>query len=132
MPTASLDETFIIAENDSMMRGALRTMLAQPRRTLLLCADGMEAVEFARQVRVTIVLLDLRMPRMGGIEACLRIRELTDYASVPVVIMTVFDGDTLKQRAFKAGATSFLAKPFSRKQLLEVINPLIERHKIHA
>ena len=129
MPIDFSDETLIVADNDSMMRGLLRTVLEQPRRTLLLCADGLEAVELAAQLLATAVLLDLRMPRMGGIDACLRIRELPRYATVPIVILTVFDGDALRQQATRAGATAFLSKPFSRGDLLGVINPLIEAQK---
>jgi CheY-like chemotaxis protein len=129
VPIERLDETIIIADNDSMMRGLLRTVLQQDGRTLLLCADGSEAVELASQTLATLVLLDLRMPRMGGIEACLQIRELPRYATVPIVILTVFDGDALKRRALRAGASQFLAKPFSRTGLLQVVNPLIEREK---
>jgi CheY-like chemotaxis protein len=129
LPIENLDETVIIADNDSMMRGLLRTALEQPGRTLLLCADGAEAVQLASQTLATLVLLDLRMPRMGGIEACMQIRGLPRYATVPIVILTVFDGDTLKRRALTAGATSFLGKPFSRLQLLQVVNPLIEAQK---
>jgi two-component system chemotaxis response regulator CheY len=124
-----LDETVIIADNDAMMRGLLRTALEQPRRTLLLCADGFEAVELANQTLATLVLLDLRMPRVDGIEACLRIRQLPRYASVPIVILTVFDGDVLRRRALRAGATAFVGKPFSRGALLQVVSPLIEAHK---
>jgi CheY-like chemotaxis protein len=123
------DETLIVADNDSMMRGLLRTALAQPRRTLLLAADGLEAVELAHQTLATLVLLDLRMPRIDGIEACLRIRQLPRYGSVPIVILTVFDGEVLKQRALRAGATAFLGKPFSREVLLREINPLIAVHQ---
>src|ERR1700691_3534299 len=90
LPIETFDETVIVADNDSMMRGLLRTVLEQPGRTLLLCADGMEAVELAEQTLATLVLLDLRMPRMDGIEACRQIRELPRYATVPIVILTVF------------------------------------------
>ncbi len=123
------DETVIVADNDSMMRGLLRTVLEQPRRTLLLCADGLEAVDLATQTLATAVLLDLRMPRMGGVEACRQIRELPRYASVPIVILTVFDGERLRHEARQAGATAYLAKPFSRDELLAVVNPLIEAQK---
>ena len=129
MPIEIFDETVIVADNDSMMRGLLRTVLDQPRRSVLLCADGLEAVELATQTLATLVLLDLRMPRLDGIEACLQIRQLPRYANVPLVILTVFDGDALKRRALRAGATSFLAKPFSRGDLLAVVNPLIEDRK---
>ena len=123
------EETVIVADNDSMMRGLLRTALEQPKRTLLLCADGLEALELAHQTLATLVLLDLRMPRIDGIEACLRIRQLPRYGSVPIVILTVFDGETLRQRALRAGASAFLGKPFSREVLLREINPLIAGHK---
>jgi CheY-like chemotaxis protein len=129
LPIATSDETIIVADNDSMMRGLLRTALEQPGRTLLLCVDGMEAVELAEQTLASLVLLDLRMPRMDGIEACQQIRELPRYRSVPIVILTVFDGDVVKRRALRAGATSFLAKPFSRADLLRAVNPLIAAYK---
>jgi CheY-like chemotaxis protein len=86
-------------------------------------------VELATQTLATAVLLDLRMPRMGGIEACQQIRDLPRYASVPILILTVFDGDGLRRQARQAGATWFLAKPFSRGELLAVVNPLIEAYK---
>ena len=129
MAIESFDQTVIVAENDSMMRGLLRTVLEYPRRTVLLCADGLEAVELATQTLATLVLLDLRMPRMDGIEACLQIRELPRYEAVPIVILTVFDGEALKRRALRAGATAFLAKPFSTSTLLQALNPLIETYK---
>jgi two-component system cell cycle response regulator len=123
------DETVIVADNDLMMRGLLRTALEQPRRTVLLCADGLEAVEIAAQTLATLVLLDLRMPRMDGLQACRQIRELPRYATVPILILTVFDGDALRQRALRAGATSFLAKPFSRAVLLAAVSPLIAAYR---
>jgi two-component system chemotaxis response regulator CheY len=129
LPIDTFDETVIVADNDPMMRALLRSLLARPRRSLLLCVDGIEAVELASQTLVTAVLLDLRMPRLGGIEAIPRIRELPRYATVPIVILTVFDGDAPRRQALKAGATSFLAKPFSRDELLAVLNPLIEAQK---
>jgi CheY-like chemotaxis protein len=80
-------------------------------------------------VFATLVLLDLRMPRLGGIDAARLIRAIPRYAKVPIVMLTVFNGETVKREALRAGATSFVAKPFSRAELLRVINPLIEAHK---
>ena len=129
MATEFCDETVIVAENDSMMRGLLRTVLEQPRRTILLCADGLEAVELAGQTLATLVLLDLRMPKLDGIEACRQIRGLPRYATVPIVILTVFDSEAMKRRAQRAGATAFFGKPFSRMALLLALNPLIAAHR---
>ena len=124
-----VEETLIVADNDSMMRGLLRTVLEQPKRRLLLCADGREAVELASQTLATLILLDLKMPRMGGIDAARLIRGIPRYAKVPIVILTVFDGENIKREALRAGVTAFVAKPFSRAELLRVIDPLIEAQK---
>lgn len=129
MPIEYFDETVIVADNDSMMRGLLRTVLEQPKRTILLCADGLEAVELARQTLATLVLLDLRMPKLDGIEACQQIRALPRYATVPIVILTVFDNEGMKRRASRAGVSTLLGKPFSRAALLLALDPLITAHR---
>jgi CheY-like chemotaxis protein len=129
VPIEAVDETIIIAENDAMMRGLLRSLLDQPGRNLLLCKDGMEAVELAEQSPATLILLDLRMPRMDGIEACAQIRELPRCEHVPIVILTVFRDEPQRRRALRAGADLFLAKPVSRQQLLDKLNPLIQNYK---
>ena len=123
------DETVIVADNDSMMRGLLRTALERPRRILMLCADGTEAVAAAEESAATLILLDMRMPRMDGLEACRAIRELPGYEVVPIVILTAFDGNASRQRAMRAGATSFMVKPFSRDRLIGDIGPLIAARK---
>ncbi len=129
---AIVDETVIVADNDSMMRGLIRTMLDQPRRTLLLCADGTEAVDMAAHTLANLVLLDQRMPKMEGSEACRHIRELPRYARVPIVVMSVFVDDHFQRAALREGATAFLPKPFSRDQLLRAIDPLIRRPVTNA
>jgi CheY-like chemotaxis protein len=129
LPIEFFDETVIVADNDSMMRGLLRTVLEQPKRTILLCVDGLEAVELASQTLATLVLLDLRMPKMDGIEACQQIRALPRYATVPIAILTVFDGEGMKRRALRAGATTLLGKPFSRAALLTALDPLIAAYR---
>jgi CheY-like chemotaxis protein len=125
MPDRPDDEIVIVAENDSMMRGLLRTVLDQPGRRLLLCADGAEAVDRASAAQATLVLLDFRMPRLDGIETCRLIRDLPGYGPVPVVMLTVFDNPNTRRKAIRAGVSAFLGKPFSRDQLLRVIGPLI-------
>jgi CheY-like chemotaxis protein len=129
LPIEFFDETVIVADNDSMMRGLLRTALEQPKRTILLCVDGLEAVELASQTLATLVLLDFRMPKMDGIEACRLIRALPRYDTVPIAILTVFSGEGMKRRALRAGATAFLGKPFSRTALLAGLDPLIAAHR---
>jgi two-component system, OmpR family, alkaline phosphatase synthesis response regulator PhoP len=126
LPIVPYDQTIIISENDPQMRGLLRSLLMQRGRIVLLCNDGLEAVALASQTLATLVLLDLRMPRLDGIQACRQIRGLPRYDSVPIVILTVFDGEAMERRAIRAGASLVLAKPISRLELLRGIDPLIQ------
>jgi CheY-like chemotaxis protein len=119
------DETVIFAENDAQMRGVLRTMLEHPGRTVLPCADGLEAVELASHVLANLILLDLRMPRMDGVQACRLIRDLPRYAGVPIVFLSVFKDEADKHRALSAGATRFLGKPFTPAEVLREVNGLL-------
>ncbi len=120
-----IEQTIIIAENDSMVRGILRSILEQPGRALLLAADGDEAVQHAETVQATLILLDLMMPRMGGIIACQRIRELSQYKDVPIVILTGYDSERGRRDARRAGVTSFFVKPFTTDNLRRGLAPLI-------
>ncbi|MDR3539045.1 MAG: response regulator [Acetobacteraceae bacterium] len=120
-----IEQTIIIAENDSMVRGILRSILEQPGRALLLAADGHEAVHYAETVQATLVLLDMMMPRMGGIIACQQIRELSNYKDVPVVILTGFDSERARRDARRVGVTSFFVKPFTTDNLRRGLAPLI-------
>jgi two-component system chemotaxis response regulator CheY len=120
-----VEQVIIIAENDSMMRGILRSVLERPRRVLLLACDGVEAVSYAAGVQAVLVLLDLRMPRLDGIAACREIRVLPNYKDVPIVILTGFDDERARREAARAGATAFFVKPFTTVNLLRGLTPLI-------
>jgi DNA-binding NarL/FixJ family response regulator len=82
-------------------------------------SDGQEAVERAPAIRPDVVLMDLRMPRMDGVEAMRRLRaELTD---VKCIVLTTFDTDSYIFEAIEAGARGFLLKDASREELFRAI-----------
>jgi CheY-like chemotaxis protein len=126
MPLQPIDQHLIIADNDSTVRGILRYMFDHPRRALYFAANGIEAVEFAQQVHASLVLLDMRMPQMDGLDACARIRQIPRYIDIPIVILTAFDGEIARRKAHRLGATAFLVKPFTATGLLRSLAPLIE------
>jgi CheY-like chemotaxis protein len=125
MQQEPFDQRLIIADNDSAMRSILRSVLDYPRRALFLAANGMEAVEFAQHVHADLILLDMRMPQMDGLDACARIREMPRYQEIPIVILTAFDGENARRKAKRLGATAFFVKPFSTDSLLRSLVPLI-------
>lgn len=108
----------IAADDSAIIRTNVRAALGDPWR-LFLAVDGAEAIEYARRVQADLVLLDLRMPRIDGIEACAFIRTLPGYGTVPIVLLTAYDSPDLRRRAKNAGVTSVFAKPFTSAALRE-------------
>ena len=115
----------IVADNDAMIRGLLRSMLAGVGQEVLLAVNGEEAIALASQVRAKLVLLDLAMPKLNGLQACERMRALPGCAGTPVVILTTHHGEDVKQAAARVGATLFLVKPFQPAALLQSLSPFL-------
>jgi CheY-like chemotaxis protein len=126
MQQPAIDQNIIIADNDSMIRGILRSVLDQPGRALYFAANGIEAVEFAQHLDAALVLLDVRMPQMDGLDACAQIRLIPRYRDIPIAILTAFDNEVARRKAMRMRATAFLVKPFTTENLLRRLDPLIE------
>ena len=115
----------IIADNDYIIRGILRSVLEGEGFTVLQTIDGFEAIDYAMRTRACLVMLDYKMPRLDGISACAEIRRLPDYAATPIIILTAFDDEETRAAARQAGVTAVLAKPFKPVDLLRVISDLL-------
>ena len=89
--------------------------------------NGREAVEQFRARKPDIVLMDLQMPVMGGIEAISAIR--SEFPDARIVVLTTYKGDTQALRAFKAGASGYLLKSMLRKELLDTIRSVHAGHR---
>ena len=89
------------------------------------CAyDGAQAIEIVRNVKIDLVILDLMMPKMDGLEACTRIRE---FSSVPIIMLTAKGEDTDKILGFEYGADDYLTKPFNILELKSRIRAILRR-----
>jgi DNA-binding NarL/FixJ family response regulator len=110
----------LIADDQAMVRAGLRLILeSQPDMEVVAeAADGEEAVSAAVRHSPDVVLMDVRMPRMDGIEAT---RRLTTERSARVLVLTTFDVDEYVFKALQAGASGFLLKESSPEQLISAI-----------
>ncbi|GLX99179.1 response regulator transcription factor [Herbidospora sp. NBRC 101105] len=122
----------LVADDHALARMGLTAMLgAQPDLEVVAeAADGLAAVEEARRVRPHIVLMDIRMPRLDGIEATRRIRALPDAPAV--LVLTTFDLDQYVYDALRAGAGGFLLKDAPPGRLAEAVRTVAEGHAILA
>ncbi len=86
--------------------------------------DGEQAVELAREGRFDLILLDLMMPKIDGLQACMRIRE---FSNVPVIMLTAKSEDTDKIMGFECGADDYITKPFNILELKARVRALLRR-----
>jgi DNA-binding NarL/FixJ family response regulator len=115
--------TVLVADDQVLVRGGFRVLVdtAPGLTTVGEAANGKEAVELARRERPDVVLMDVRMPEMGGIEATERICGDPALAGVRVLILTTFDLDDYVYAALRAGASGFLLKDTPPADLLKAI-----------
>jgi DNA-binding NarL/FixJ family response regulator len=121
----------LIADDEAMVRAGLRLILEAEAdlRVVGEAGDGLEAIAQATRVRPDVILMDVRMPRMDGVEAC---RRLVDEAGSKVVVLTTFDLDEHLFASIRAGASGFLLKASPPDELVTAIraahagNALIE------
>ena len=111
----------LIAEDHAMVRQGLVALLAGSDEVEVVgaAADGVEAVERYSTLLPDVTLMDLQMPRMGGVEAIERIRRQQPGARI--IVLTTFDGDEDIYRAMQAGAKAYLLKGMELEELLSTI-----------
>ena len=113
----------VLVDDQAMVRQGLRMILeSEPGLTVVgEAADGLEAVEVAARARPDVVLMDVRMPRLDGIEACRRIRDAADGELPYVLMLTTFDLEDYVYAALRAGASGFLLKDAPAEQLVAAV-----------
>jgi response regulator NasT len=117
----------LIAEDETIIRLDLRDLLE--RSGFEVCAearDGEEAVALALSERPDIAIMDVKMPKLDGIEAAKRI---LDERPIPIVMLTAYGQDELVARAVEAGVFGYLVKPFREQDLLPAIHTARARHE---
>ena len=113
----------LLADDQEMVRAGLRLILAAEPDIEVVgeAGDGLDAVAQARRLRPDVVLMDVRMPRMDGIEATRRLLDEPRAAGSRVVVLTTFDVDTHVYDALRAGASGFLLKNAAPEDLVRAI-----------
>jgi len=112
----------ILAVDDSAsMRQMVGFALRRAGYEVVEAADGVEALAYARDHSVDLVLTDVNMPRMDGITLVRELRQLSPYKFVPMLVLTTEAGPEKKMEGKQAGATGWLVKPFNPEKLLATI-----------
>jgi len=111
----------LVVDDHPVLRDGVAAILANQAEMEMVgvARDGLEAIERYRSLRPDVTLMDLQMPRMGGVDAIGRIREVDPAARI--IVLTTYAGDAHAVRALKAGATGYLLKSSLRTQMIDAI-----------
>lgn len=118
----------LIAEDEEVVRRALTDLLVDDFDEILLAADGAEALELARAEQPDLILLDVAMPGMGGMETCAQLMALPASREIPIVVLTALADEAQARAAFALGAVDYLTKPFNPLQLRARLRTLLLTH----
>jgi response regulator NasT len=115
----------IVADDESVMRTDLREMLTHLGYLVVgEVGDGQSAVNLARELKPDVVIMDIKMPNMDGIEAA---KMLTEEKVAPVLLLTAYSQRDLVDRAKEAGVVGYLVKPFREQEIVPAIDIALAR-----
>ncbi|MBM4430866.1 MAG: response regulator transcription factor [Chloroflexi bacterium] len=117
----------LVVEDEPTLRETLEYNLARQGYTVLTAADGLSALQVARQARPNLVVLDLMLPGLDGIEVC---RILRQEMSVPILMLTARTDEVDKIVGLEVGADDYITKPFSMRELLARVKALLRRVRL--
>ena len=118
----------LIAEDERDIRDLITFTLRFAGHEVIATTNGEEAYEKAQEVMPDLILMDVRMPRMTGYEACKRIKEHEELKDTPVVFLSAKGQESEVQAGLEAGAEEYILKPFAPDQLTDRVAKLIEAH----
>jgi len=118
------EPTVLVVDDDAQIRTFVARQLKNEQFNVELARTGEEALERAAEVMPDLVILDITMPVMDGIEALKRLRE---WATMPVIMLSARNEENLKVRALDLGADDYLTKPFSVQELLARVRAALRR-----
>jgi len=117
--------TILHVEDNELNRKIVRDLLKRTSYRLIEAHDGEAAVTTALEQFPDLILMDIQLPKLSGIEATRRLRTKSATATIPIIAITSFALSGDDQKAKDAGASAYLAKPYSPFTLLELIRKLL-------
>ena len=118
-------KTILYVEDNAMNRQIVRDLLKRTSYQLIEAHDGEAGIALALEKRPDLILMDIQLPKISGLEATRRLRAEAATAKTPIIAITSFALSGDEQKATEAGATAYLAKPYSPRDLLGLIRRVL-------
>jgi two-component system chemotaxis response regulator CheY len=124
-----MDSEILVVDDSAAIRKILQRVLRQTGMsigTIYEAGDGQEALETLKHHKIDLVLSDINMPKMDGLQLLASVRASAAWSSIPVVMITTEGGETRVAEAVKLGASGYVRKPFTADQIKEKLTGFLE------
>jgi two-component system cell cycle response regulator DivK len=118
-------KTILHIEDNEFNRKMIRTLLARTTYRLIEAVDGEDGVAVALRERPNLILMDIQLPKLSGLGATRRLRADPTTSHIPIIVTTSFALSGDAQKAIDAGASAYVAKPYSPRELLQMIRKFV-------
>jgi DNA-binding response OmpR family regulator len=115
----------LIAEDERDIRDLIEFSLTFAGFEVVTAVDGQDAVEKALVVKPDLIMMDVRMPRMTGYEACAKMKTMNEIKDIPVVILSAKGQESEIQTGLNAGAYEYILKPFAPDELIQRVRDIV-------
>ena len=119
----------LIVEDDETLRSVLRYNLVKEGYQSVLAGDGLQALDLARQEKPDLIILDLMLPGMDGLEVCRALKRDRETASVPIIMVTARGEEMDRVVGLELGADDYVVKPFSVREVILRIRKILDRQE---
>jgi DNA-binding response OmpR family regulator len=121
--------TVLIADDSESIRSLLEMILSASGHEVVQVEDGRAALVYLKDHTPDLMILDVTMPFIDGIDICGRVKKISRLKATPVIILTAHTDEDSKKRALAAGADAFVNKPLSGKNLRATIEEMLEKRE---
>ena len=120
-----MNERILIVE-DNPQNMKVELMALRPHGyTLLQATDGEEALQIAMRDKPDLIIMDIRLPKVSGLEVTGRLRQMPDFSHLPIIAVTAYAMRGDKERAIEAGCDAYLSKPINTRELPKVVAEML-------
>ena len=121
----TLKEKILIVEDNPQNMRLIEMTLRAKGYILLKAADGEEALDMATGERPDLIIMDIQLPKMNGLEVTRRLRQMPEFSHIPIIAITAYAMKGDKEKFIEAGCDAYLSKPISTRELPKVIAEML-------
>lgn len=120
----------LVAEDERDIRELINFTLTYAGHQVTQAANGAEALELATKVKPDLIMMDVRMPKMTGYEACRQMKQIDELKNIPVIFLSAKGQDEEVQTGIEAGAADYILKPFGPEDLARRVSEILKQNGV--